>query len=594
MDFQVTPLEPTAPMPSPSFWKRRRGKIIGGAVGLLVLFLVWSIFLGRSNFSEAKVDFKIDGPTEISSGELVSYKISYKNGNKAGLNDVKLTFFYPPDAVPVRDGNIVGTTNENITFGNLGSGEVGERIITAYLVGDRGNIKTAKAVLVFKPENVQSSFKKETSVATTITQLAIPLTLVAPPSVINGQNITYLVDYRNQAQQNFNDLRFAVKYPDGFRFSNATPAPSAGQNIWDLKTLKQSQGARITIQGVLRGEELSSKLVSLVLQKKVTTPNGDVYVDFEKVEATSVIANPFLSVSLNVNDSANYTAHLGDDLQYLINFKNSSNVDISNLTLTATLEGVMFDPATVRSNAFFDGRNNTVSWNASVIPELALLRPGQSGQAAFAVRLKNSFSGGTGSANSLVKVTARLESPNIPANLDIDKLAADDQLITRISSAPSFDQKILLNDSAFGSSGPFPPKVNQKTVFTVRWQLVNPANDLSPAKVTAVLAPGVKWENRVRSGANQPPPGYDSRTSAITWDLSTLPGGSGVGLPKYEAFFQISITPSVNQVGQAPPLLKNTRFDGIDAFTKENISRSVQDSTTYNIDDSNENGSVEK
>ena len=425
----------------------------------------------------------------------------------------------------------------------------------------------------------------------------MPITLVAPPTVINGQNISYLIDYRNQSSGDLQDLRFQARYPSGFKPSQYSPKPtsrSQGQDIWTIPALKQGEGARITIQGALSGNERETKTISVVLQKKITTATGDNYVDFEKTEASSVIATPLLSVGLTVNDSADYIAHAGDLLRYKANLKNNSNSSIAGLSFSVHLDGSMFDFTTVRSDGFFDSRVGTIYWNGSTIPALNNLGANQSATVEFEARLKSSFSGGLGARESFVKATAHLETPNVPADLDIDKLTADSELVTRISSSPTFAQKILLNDSVFGSTGPFPPKVNYKTVFTIRWNLVNPSSDLSSAKVTAVLMPGVVWEERARVSGSQPQPVYNAAQKTVTWDLGTLPAGVGVSFPQYEADFQISVTPSVNQAGGPVPLLKNVQFEGVDTFTKERILRTIPDVTTSNVSDSSASGNVEE
>lgn len=607
MDFQVTPIENTQLVVPPtgdnksqniinrikSFFNLNKFKIIAGLILIGIIVGLLFYFFGRSSFSESQIIFAIEGPREIASGELVSYKLNYQNNSQTDLKDVKLSFFYSVDAVSVKDGNLNNVTNENIVLGDLNHGQGEEKIFNAYVIGDKGNIKTVKAILTFQPIGIRSVLKKEISLASTITSLPIPVNLVAPPNVISGQNLVYIIDYRNQSQQDFNDLRIKLKYPYGFKFSSATPSPSDGQSVWDVSRLKQGTGSRITIQGNLNGNQAEAKIVALTLQKKITTPAGDTYVDFEKTEATSIVSSPYLSVAVSVNDSINYITHLSDNLNYVINFKNNSSVDVSALTLSAKLEGGMFDLSSVQSDAFFDSRNNTITWNPSIIPALSFLHPGQAGTAKFSVRIKNNFTGNIGSSNALVKVSGHIETPNIPPELDIDNLDANDQLITRISSAPTFDQRIVRNDEQFGANGPYPLKVDNKTIFTVRWILVNPATDISPAKITAVLAPGVSWENRVRVNGNQPPPNFDSKLSVVSWDLDTLPAGTGTNFPKYEGVFQISVTPSVNQVGQAPPLLKNIRFDGVDVLTKEKISRTIQDSNTFNIVDSSETGTVQ-
>jgi hypothetical protein len=598
MDFQITPIQnpnmPTEMPIKPSFIFVHKMKFIIGIVAILIAFAAYFLFSSRSSFNENQISFKIDGSKEITSGQLVSYTINYENNSKVGVVNAKIDFVYPPDSVPIKDGNVIDSNNENIVLGDLASGEKGQKVLTAYVIGDRGNIKTARGTISYNVSTISSSFEKEVSVPSTITTLAIPLTLVAPPSTISGQNISYLVDYRNQSQQDYTDLRISLKYPDGFKFNTATPQPTTGQSTWDLTTLKQGDGSRITIQGTLTGGERDSKNVSLILQKKITTPSGDVYVDFEKTDASSVISSPYITVKLQLNNSTNYTAHLSDNLSYTVTFANASSVDITGLTLTVKLEGQMFEFSSVQSPAFFDSRTNTLTWDQSLIPELGLLRPNQRGTTQFSVNLKSSFSGsGSSIASSIVKASAHLETPNIPQDLDSEKLSTDDQIVTKISSAPVFSQQISINNPQFGSNGPFPPKVDSTTKFTVHWTLVNPANNMSPAKVSATLAPGIKWENLVISGSNQPLPTYNTKTGIITWDLSLLPAGSGISLPKYETYFQISITPSVNQVGQTPTLLRSVKFDGTDTSTQEKITRTVVDPLTSSVIDSNLGGAVQ-
>jgi hypothetical protein len=606
MEFQIEPLQNSnveqpqnvdEPQTGHQFFHLLKMKpVIGGLISILVISLVF-FFVGHGSFQEGNVELKIDGPSEIAAGDLATYKVTYNNKNRVSLSGVKLTIIYPQDAIVTREGNILTVSTEIFDLGELGSNGFGEKDLAAYVVGDSGNIKSLRAILTYQPSNIQTEFQKEASLGTTITSLSVPITLVAPPTVINGQNLTYFLDYRNQSQQDLPDLRFQVSYPDSFKPIKYSPNPtssSTGKSIWDIALLKQGDGSRITIEGSLSGTEKESKTVSVVLQRKITTSSGDIYVDFEKSEASSVIATPLLSTALSLNNTQDYVAHLGDVLRYRIGFSNDNKVDLSGLNLSVVLDGDMYDLSTVISSGFFDGRTNTISWNASNVPELNHLGVNQSAYVEFQVHLKNAFSEGVGARDSFVKASAHIETSDVPPELALDKLSADDQLVTRISTAPTFDQKISLNDMTFGSGGPYPPKVNQKTLFNVHWYLVNPSNDISPAKVTAVLAPGVVWENKARANTSQAQPTYNSRLNTVTWDLGTLPAGSGVNLPQLEGNFQISITPSINQVGQAVTLLRNVRFDGTDTFTKEKIARTIPDATTDRMSDSSARGEVQQ
>lgn len=602
MDFQITPIQnPNIPEPvqtAPVLGGKSGNKMKYILMGVILVFIVAGVlvYFNRNHFSEKNVVLSLDGPQEISAGQLVEYKIGYKNTNKLDLSRVKLSFLFPSDAVIVKDdGTISDTINQTLDLPDLKAGDSGEKTFTAYIVGDKGNIKTSRATLTYVPKSMNSEFKTDISLATTITSLDVPITLVAAPTVINGQSLSYIVDYRNQSAADLADLRFIVKYPQGFNRTSVVPVQTStgpNQDTWDVPSLKQGSGARLTIQGIINGSQGDTKTVSVELQKKIAGPNGSVFVDFEKTEASSVISMPLLSVSYTLNDSSDYTAHLGDTLNYVVNFKNSTLSDITGLELTAKLEGNMYDFSSVNTQGYFDSRTGIVTWSSSNVPTLNSLPANSSGTVQFQVRLKSTFSGASGAKNSFVKASAHIETPNVPSGLELDKLSADTQISTRISAAPALSQKIFLKDSVLGASGPFPPVVDKKTVFTARWNLINPSNDVSGAKVTAVLAPGVKWENNIRVSGTQVQPVYNSRQNTVTWDIGTLSGGVGVSFPQYEADFQISITPSSNQAGQYPPLLKNVRFDGVDTFTKEQISRTIMDTSTMNVNDTNESGAV--
>src|SRR3989338_2699415 len=216
---------------------------------LILAFVVAAVGVGfflfsRSSFSPGKVEFKINAPEEISSGEKVVYSIEYRNDNEKAIKDLHLTFFYPHDAVDIRNGRLTALQTESVKLNDLGSGEEGKIEFPAYLVGSRGDIKKARAIMSFYGEGIPSVFKKETSVATNISSLAVSLTLVAPPNAISGQEVTYLLDYRNESPDDLSDLRFKFTYPSGFISSKFSPNTFFSKDILDVKKLKSGEGDR--------------------------------------------------------------------------------------------------------------------------------------------------------------------------------------------------------------------------------------------------------------------------------------------------------------------------------------------------------------
>ena len=583
--FTTAPLTPPSPEPVlPHRYMTHKAlmwlSVTAVALGVVSVLL---FFFGGSSFTESKVLLTVEGPTQASVGDEIIYKVHYENKTKTTLHHLKLSFNYPDGSAIVEDGKIISSAGNTQTSDeeDLKAGESRDKEFHAFLIGERGNIKTAKTKLVFDAGSIRSSFEKNAQISTTISDVPIALTLVGPPTSVSGQAVTYLLDYRNNSADDISDLQVKLTYPDGFTLTKTSPSAGSGNNTWNLASVKKGGGGRITIQGTLSGREGDSKVFSVVLKRSI---NGD-YVDYQKTAVTTVISSPLLNVQTSVNGSSDYTSHVGDTLQYVVRYTNDSNFTLTGLTLTAKLEGNMYDLATVDPRiGFYDSSSKIISWNSTVVPDFNSLKPRATGTVIFSVKLKSSAN-----SNS-VRALIQLVTENVPDSIDADKVSTTDDVITKITSQPSFRQTLYYNDPAFGSSGPFPPKANQDTALTVHWQITNPGNSLSGTKIVATLPQGVTWKNVVSVGSGQAQPTFNKNTSQVTWSIGSLPSGIGSdGSSPYELAFQVVVKPSTTQVGQSVIVLSNPTLSGVDSFTKQNIAvNGLNLLTTSTVDRPNE------
>ena len=557
---------------------------------LLAIVSFLSFWFGSPSFSESGVKLIIEGPTQVLVGDEVIYKLKYSNDTKLDLNNMSFKFTYPDDSVVLKDGTAVTNLSEIFTVDRLSPGQSAEKEFTAFLVGDRGNIKTAKAELSYWAGDLRTAFQKTTSISSTIIGLPVSLTLSAPPNSVPGQAINYVLDYRNESSDDIYDLRFEFDYPDGFNVQKSAPSPNAGNYIWIIPVLKKNDGGRISITGTLSGKEGETKNVLVALKRKI----GGQYVNYEKAETSSVIANPLLGADVLVNDSSDYSAFAGDDLNYAVKYSNNSNYNLVGVNLTIKLEGEMYDISSLDTKGgYYDSSNGTILWNASTVPDFANLAPNKKGLVSFRIKLKSSIpSGSTGSKNLFVRASARLNTPNVPSDVGGDEIFAESSLVTKISTQPTLKQIAYYSDPAFGSAGPLPPEVGKDTTLTIHWQISNPGNDMSGVKITGTLPAGVIWKSVVSVGAGQPEPAFNANTSEVTWNLGVLPQGIGVTGAKYEASFQVSVKPSINQKGNPILLIKDSKLSGTDTFTKQNIIVPDRDITTNDLVDRPGEGTV--
>ena len=555
------------------------------AAAVLFIGAIVSLFYGGNNFSASGVTLTLTGTDRATSGDEITYTINYQNNTKVTLTNLSFRLFYPTGSI-VLDTNGQPTTPDStgFTVDSLAPGANGTQEFKAFLVGDKGSIETAKVQLVYQPGTLKSTFTNEATTSTTITALPVTLTLVAPPTVVSGQTVQYILDVRNDTTTDLSDLKLQLTFPDGFTVQQTQPQPDETGYIWDLSTLKAGTGTRITVSGPLIGNQQEAKTVTATLRRNL---NGQ-YVDYVRTDASTTISSPLLSVSLAPNGDRNYVSFPGDTLRYSVTYTNSSRYTLLGLTLSVVLTGDMYDTANIRvDNGRFDDSIHSVIYDSSGVPMLAQLPPGQSGTVTFTVPLKAGF---TGSANtSFIKASATLSTSNVPPGTDSSEVSASDFVTTKIGTQPSFSETVQY-DGGLGT-GPIPPKVGQATVYTVRWQLTNPSNDVNNAKVTATLPPGSMFGTGA-SVTGGSAPVFDKNHSTVTWTIGTLPFGTGVGMPKYEATFTVSITPSSNQVGSSVGLVSNTSLTGTDSFTGNTVQVPVQNVTTDDVDGHPNDGRV--
>lgn len=559
-------------------------------LALLLLVVSFVSFWFRSpSFRDKDVILEIEGPTQAVVGDEVIYKLKYSNNTKLTLKDMKFTFFYPAESVVMKDGFVQDELTEKFTIDSLDSRESGAREFKVFIVGDRGDIKDAKVNLSFKAGTLRSEFEKQTKLTTTVVSVPISLTLVAPPNVIPDQILTYIFDYRNESQDAVVNLLLEFDYPDGFSPNEYSVNPDEGNNRWRIALLKKGSGGRITIQGKLDGREGETKSISVNLKRKI---NGQ-YVNFERATSLSVVASALLNVGISVNDSKNYVANPGDTLNYLISYKNVSTTTLNNMNLSVKLDGDMYDLSTLDTRGgFFDSSSRTIVWNSNNTYELVSISPNNQGKINFSVKIK-SDSSLQGSNTLFVKAAARLSTPNVPDNVDGRDVSAVSSLVTNITSQPTLTQLVYYNDPNFGSEGPLPLQIAQETVFTVRWQVTNPGNDLNDAKVSAILSEGVIWKNVFSSNLNLNEPTYNKNLSELSWTLNTLPHGVGSLLPKYELAFRIGIKPISGDENKIFTLIRDIKLVGVDNVTKQNIVVRVPNTTASDLADRPGEGTVQ-
>ena len=545
--------------------KQKKILIVSSIIFGIVLIASGAVFyLWLTSFKTSLVDFKIDGPSQAASGEPVSYLISYWNNTSQILQNAALTIRYPQETIVPG-----GKMTQSIDLGSIGIGGGGKQEIKFSFIGPDKSIQKLQTVLSYKPQNTTSTFENEVIKEVAINGSALSIDFKTPEAVLpNAKNI-YTVHYKNNTDEVFKNVSVEIKYPFDFTFVSSDKTPAKDNNIWNLGDLNPDEEGDIVIVGILKNVTNAGFELAIGANE-----NGKFYKFNQVTSQINLTALP-LKISITANGESNLTVNPGDFLRFKINYENNAGVALSDVILKAKLDGLMYDLATLKTDGFYSGVDNTITWNAANMPDFKSLTPNNSGEVRFEINVKPRYVVRTfRDKNFLLQVSTQMETPTVPSSLAIKELSVSSDLAIKVNTRAELKVKGYYYDAALKNSGPLPPKVNQQTTYTVHWQITNYSNDLENVAVKSTLPEGVSWINK-KAGAGASTLEYNDRTNELTWNVGKIAAGIGVLLDPYEAIFQVALTPPVTQAGQVVPILGESVLTAKDIFTGNDIAVNV-------------------
>jgi len=549
------------------FFSPRQKKIL---VAASVIFLIVVVFSGigfyfwLTSFKKSSVDFDISGPTQIASGEPTTYLISYWNNTNQVLQNAILVVHYPQDAM-VSGGKLV----QNIDLGNIGVGGGGKQEINLSFVSSDKSIQKLQTILSYKPQNTASIFENVAEKEVAINGSALNVDFKAPEAVLPNTRSNYIIHYKNNTDKVFKNVSIEAVYPQNFNFISSDRTPSKGNNTWSLGDLNPNEEGDINIVGVLR----SNDGADFALAIGVYESNKFFKFNINRFQV-NLAALP-LAIEISVSNQENANVDIGDFLQFKISYKNNASIALTDVVLRAKLDGLMYDFASMKTNGFYSGTDNTITWNAGNFPEFKNLESGATGEVEFQINVKSRYIIRTfRDKNFLLQVSATMETLTVPPSLAVKSLSVSNDLYIKVNTKAELETKGYYYDSVIKNSGPLPPKVSQTTTYTIHWRVTNYSNDLDKVIVKSVLPEGVSWLNK-KAGAGAATIEYNDRTNELTWNIGKIPAATGVLLDSYEVIFQVGLTPSIRNVNSMMPVISESNLTAEDSFTGTSITASA-------------------
>ncbi len=562
-------------------------KILFGAFIFFVLALVFAFsrfFMGSNVVSGNNIDILVSGPVSIAGGEELPLDIQIINKNNIDLNSVTLRIEYPDGTKSIANSAIdFKRYSESIGVIKVGKNE--KRLVKAILYGEENSKKMVKITAEYMVSGSSAVFTKEKDFDVLIASSPVNIKVTAPSEINSNQLTDFYVVINSNSTTVVKNLILKIDYPFGFTLGSSDPKPSNSDgSVFSIGDLAPGAKRTIRVSGAVAGqdgEERSFKFSIGNPSKDDSTIVGTLLASYL---STVTLKRSSIGLDITVNeDSSKEVAIIpGAKNRVGILWKNNLGEKLYDTVIRINLSGSVLDKSSIAvDNGYYNSSNNSIIFDKTSNPELAEINPNAEGDMQFSFgTLFPSSNSPISFGNSSVKFDV-----NVSGNRTGDGGATSETLYSetktlKVSSNLKLLSRGFRTVGPFENSGPFPPRVDNETTYTITWTATDSFNNITGAKVSATLAPNVKWTGFTSPGSENIT--YDKSTGEVVWNVGDMRSGIGTNSQARDVSFQVSVTPSISQVGFELQLVGSATISGIDAFTGVRIGE-VKGAVTTNI-----------
>jgi uncharacterized repeat protein (TIGR01451 family) len=462
---------------------------------------------------------KIDSPDPVEPNAILTYTLNYSNATDGTetLTNVVITETYDSNVTfvsaspPPTSGNNVWDNIPDLAPGDSGSIIIQVRVKTPL---PNETLLTNRAAL---SSDEGSAVVSETTRVESAAVLSINKIHSVDP-VKASENLTYTITYSNSsaASETATNVVITETYDSNVTFVSASPAPTSGNNVWNIGTLAPGTSGTITVtvnvnSPLPNGTQL---LNTVIIQSDQGSANAQ--------EVTGVQSNALLSIS-KIHSADPVKA--GDNLTYTITYSNDSS---ASETATSVMIFETYDPNVtfVSATPAPDVGNN--QWN------IGTLAPGDYGTITVTVTVNSPLPDGTQILNSV--------------QINSDQGSTHAEEVTRVESNP------ILSISKTAS--PDPVRAGDNLTYTINYSNASAASETATNVVITET-----YDANVTFVSATPAPDVGNNQ----WNIGSLsPGASGT----------ITVTVKVNA-----PLTNGTQLLNSVLIQSDQGSANVQEVT---------------
>ncbi len=565
---------------------------------LSVLFFVLSlvgayffIITGANSVSNKNISIYVNAPEFVDSGDLFTMQIVIENRNKVALEKAYLVVDYPEgSAAPsgqlenverVRSGKKERVSRLKLPLGKIDAASRKKGTVRARIFGKKDEMKKVYISLEYRIKGSNAIYALDKTQFVKLLSDAITLDTEGPSEALFGQKQKLKLIVKNNSKSALSSILIKAELPYGVKILESKPDNQNG--VWEIEKLDPGEQNEIQLLLKSDGQSGDERVIKFKAGVKSMVEENKIASLYQEAEHVLKISKPFVASSVQIGqDKGEYSVvKPGQTHKGTLTWQNTLPYSLEDLTFAVALSGVLDKYKTSAFKGFYDSLNNLLIWDKATKPDLANVSKGKSGVLQFSIGVldpKSLADTINPKINIEVNTSARrLSEQNVESSL---RSAYNREL--RVESFVEFESNSLYFENPLKSAGAFPPKVDSPTVFGVEWKITNTSNLIKDAQVTALLPPNVTW-----TGVYMPATeniSYNSQTGRITWNLGDIKPSSGYSLPARKVYFNLTLIPSVPQIGKTAKLLLNQEFAGKDSYTDTDIKIDLPDLDTKTKD----------
>jgi hypothetical protein len=260
-----------------------------------------------------------------------------------------------------------------------------------------------------------------------------------------------------------------------------------------------------------------------------------------------------------VNQNGSSAVSPGDEIEYVIVFKNITGKEIENLNVEAEVLSSAVDFESFVSKGIWE--NQKMNWTRKEMESFSKIKPAQELEVDFSFQIKNRLTVGNPTVGIKLSFRGLVDGRSISFLEEVVPLKISSDLSLKA------EYKYFTEEGEQLGFGAWPAREGEETTLRVFLNPINTLNAVKNVVVQATIPEGIEWGNHeiVNSGKL---PTYDEAERVIRWEIPEVKTSKNI-----LAHFELNFVPEKEEV----ILLQNILITGDDVFSGQKIERYFTD-----------------